>query len=115
MLAVKTLLHDGFKRSAKLTGMEKKGLVAHHSVLKAIEHKIGQLQAELEKAKKEFHDDFRNLAEHHGLDPHCPPDQYELDKKRLSVRKEFIPTDHTEDPEEAKKRKATETEETPEG
>ena len=98
---VKVQLRNGFKRKAKLTGMEKSGLVAHNSTLDILRQKIEHLQGQMNAARDEFFKEFKELAERHGLDPNVPPDQYELEKKTLSVRREFIPKDHTEDPEDS--------------
>lgn len=93
-LPVKVLVRDGFKTKAKLAGMERQGIISHHSTLRNLENQMGKLQAAYEKAQKAFEDDFKDLAEKHGLDPNIPSSQYELNKKLLSLRDEFIPSNH---------------------
>ena len=106
-------VRDGFKTEAKLSGMERKGIISHNSVLQAIERQIADLQSKLEKAQQEFFADFKALAETHGLDPNVPPTQYRLEKKTLKVLPEFIRKDHISDPEEAEQKKALRVVNTP--
>jgi hypothetical protein len=94
---VKIMLRSGFKKKAKLSGMERTGIVSYNSTLVALDNQMEKLETQKQKVHDEFLADWKEIAERHGLDPNLPPDCYQLEKKVISVRPENIPSDHTED------------------